>query len=147
MSANTTAAGLTNALGSADPAFVATAIHNLETSVDEMFVLLSGYLVFVMQAGFAMLTAGSVRTKNTKNVLLKNALDACVGAIAYFIFGYAFAYGPGGSEFSVAFSSTPARRAASRAHTLTVPLHSSTYPLCSAFRQVHWLWQLRLGLA
>eukprot|EP00189_Rhodosorus_marinus_P014086 CAMPEP_0184738036 /NCGR_PEP_ID=MMETSP0315-20130426/777_1 /TAXON_ID=101924 /ORGANISM="Rhodosorus marinus, Strain UTEX LB 2760" /LENGTH=480 /DNA_ID=CAMNT_0027205571 /DNA_START=159 /DNA_END=1601 /DNA_ORIENTATION=- len=58
-----------------------------------MFVLFSGYLVFMMQNGFAMLTAGSVRTKNTKNVLLKNLLDACVGAMGYWIFGYAFAYG------------------------------------------------------
>ncbi|PXF47143.1 Ammonium transporter 1 member 2 [Gracilariopsis chorda] len=66
-----------------------------ETSraLDVFFVLLSGYLVFLMQAGFAMLTAGSVRSKNTKNVLLKNVLDACVGAIAYYLFGYAFAYG------------------------------------------------------
>ncbi|KAI0566183.1 Ammonium Transporter [Gracilaria domingensis] len=62
-----------------------------------MFVLFSGYLVFLMQCGFAMLTAGSVRTKNTKNVLLKNVLDACVGAIAFYIFGWAFAYGPGGN--------------------------------------------------
>ncbi|OSX77964.1 hypothetical protein BU14_0126s0003 [Porphyra umbilicalis] len=64
------------------------------SSLDVMFVLVSGYLVFLMQAGFAMLTAGSVRSKNTKNVLLKNVLDACVGAIAYYLFGYAFAYGP-----------------------------------------------------
>ncbi|KAJ8906725.1 hypothetical protein NDN08_003214 [Rhodosorus marinus] len=62
-------------------------------ALDTMFVLFSGYLVFMMQNGFAMLTAGSVRTKNTKNVLLKNLLDACVGAMGYWIFGYAFAYG------------------------------------------------------
>jgi len=55
------------------------------SSLDVMFVLVSGYLVFLMQAGFAMLTAGSVRSKNTKNVLLKNVLDACVGAIAYYV--------------------------------------------------------------
>ena len=46
-----------------------------------------------MQAGFAMLCAGSVSSKNTKNILIKNVLDACVGAIAFFIFGYGFAYG------------------------------------------------------
>lgn len=68
-----------------------------ENALNTMFVLFSGYLVFLMQCGFAMLTAGSVRTKNTKNVLLKNVLDACVGAIAYYLFGFAFAYGPGGS--------------------------------------------------
>lgn len=68
-------------------------VVNLERSLNTMFALFSGYLVFLMQAGFAMLTAGSVRSKNTKNVLLKNVLDACVGAVAYYLFGYAFAYG------------------------------------------------------
>lgn len=62
-------------------------------SLDVFFVLFSGYLVFFMQAGFAMLTAGSVRSKNTKNVLLKNVLDACVGAIGYWLFGYSFSFG------------------------------------------------------
>ena len=46
-----------------------------------------------MQAGFAMLCAGSVRRKNTQNTMLKNLLDACGAAIAYFCVGYAFAFG------------------------------------------------------
>lgn len=70
------------------------ALASVQESIDVFFVLASGYLVFLMQAGFAMLTAGSVRTKNTKNVLLKNVLDAAVGSIAYFLFGWALAYGP-----------------------------------------------------
>ena len=40
-----------------------------------------------------MLCAGSVRKKNTHNTMLKNLLDACAAAIAYFCVGYAFAYG------------------------------------------------------
>lgn len=72
---------------------VANALAETSESLDIFFVLVSGVLVFLMQAGFAMLTAGSVRTKNVKNVLLKNVLDACVGAMAYFLFGWAFAYG------------------------------------------------------
>lgn len=74
-------------------------LQDHEGALNNMFVLFSGYLVFLMQCGFAMLTAGSVRTKNTKNVLLKNLLDACVGAMAYYLFGWAFAYGPGGNGF------------------------------------------------
>ena len=46
-----------------------------------------------MQAGFAMLCAGSVRAKNVKNILLKNMLDGCGGALGFFAIGFAFAYG------------------------------------------------------
>ena len=52
-----------------------------------------GALVYFMQTGFAMLTAGSIRAKNVKNVLLWNFLDSCGGGIAFWITGYAFAYG------------------------------------------------------
>ncbi|PNW84804.1 hypothetical protein CHLRE_03g159254v5 [Chlamydomonas reinhardtii] len=61
--------------------------------LDVSFLLFSGYLVFVMQLGFAVLCAGSIRSKNCMNILLKNMLDACVGAIGFYVFGYAFAYG------------------------------------------------------
>jgi len=48
-----------------------------------------------MQCGFAMLCAGSIRQKNVKHILLKNLLDACGGAIGYFIIGYELAFGTG----------------------------------------------------
>lgn len=46
-----------------------------------------------------MLCAGSVRTKNTMNILIKNVLDACAGALAYYVCGYAFAYGDSSNSF------------------------------------------------
>lgn len=46
-----------------------------------------------MQVGFAMLCAGAVRAKNAKNIILLNMLDACFGSIAWFITGFAFAFG------------------------------------------------------
>lgn len=66
------------------------------------FLLFAGAAVFLMQSGFAMLCAGSVRQKNVKNIMLKNLLDACGGAIGFFTVGYAFAYGTndsGGKNF------------------------------------------------
>ena len=50
------------------------------TEVNTFYLLWAGALVFLMQAGFAVLSAGSIRTKNVKNILLKNLLDACMGA-------------------------------------------------------------------
>lgn len=85
--------------GVVDSGKVFAEVGNINDSLDVFFLLVSGYLVFLMQAGFAMLTAGSVRSKNTKNVLLKNVLDACVGSIAFFLFGWAFSWGPGGNKF------------------------------------------------
>ena len=43
-----------------------------------------------------MLCAGSIRQKNVKNIMLKNLLDACGGAIGFFSIGFALAYGEGG---------------------------------------------------
>lgn len=70
-----------------------------EGGVNFAFVLVSAYLVFFMQTGFAMLCAGSVRTKNTMNILIKNVLDAAAGALSYYVFGWAFAYGESGNSF------------------------------------------------
>lgn len=78
---------------------IAKTLEDHATAVDKAYVLVSGFLVFLMQSGFAMLTAGSVRTTNVKVVLLKNILDACVGALAFFLFGYSFAFGIDGNSF------------------------------------------------
>jgi len=61
--------------------------------LDIFYLLFAGTLVFFMQTGFAMLCAGSVRQKNVKNIMLKNLLDACGGALSFWAVGYAFAYG------------------------------------------------------
>jgi len=81
-------------------------VLSMETGIDTFFLLFAGALVFMMQAGFAMLCAGSVRQKNVKNIMLKNLLDACGGALGFYTLGYGFAYGSGntfigGSLFAI----------------------------------------------
>ncbi|PRW45098.1 ammonium transporter [Chlorella sorokiniana] len=74
-------------------------------AAEERYTLLSAYLVFFMQAGFAMLSAGSVRAKNAKNIILLNLLDACFGCLAWYATGYAFAFGD--PELNAATNSYP----------------------------------------
>ncbi|KAJ4970759.1 hypothetical protein NE237_003858 [Protea cynaroides] len=68
---------------------------SVTNSINTIYLLFSAYLVFIMQLGFAMLCAGSVRAKNTMNIMLTNVVDAVVGSISYYLFGFAFAYGIG----------------------------------------------------
>ena len=65
----------------------------MHTSVDIIWVLIAGALVFFMQAGFAMVEAGFVRSKNAGNVLMKNLMDFALGAIAFYIIGYGLLMG------------------------------------------------------
>ena len=73
-------------------------------SQDISYMLISGFFVFFMQAGFAMLCAGSVRSKNVMNILIKNVLDACIGCMAYFCFGWAISYGDSGKGYPGEFA-------------------------------------------
>jgi Amt family ammonium transporter len=64
--------------------------------LDNIFVFLSGVLVFFMQAGFALVEAGLTRAKNVVNIFAKNMADALVGVLCFFAVGYAFAFGGDG---------------------------------------------------
>jgi hypothetical protein len=70
---------VSNALEAADEA-------EHENLKNFLFVI-SGAMIFFMQAGFATLCAGAVRIKNVQNTMLKNLLDACGAAIAFFLVG------------------------------------------------------------
>jgi Amt family ammonium transporter len=75
-------------------------------ALDAFYLLIMGVFVFFMQCGFALLEAGTVRSKNTKNILLKNLLDACLGAIIWWAWGMGVAYGDSGTEDGNVFIGT-----------------------------------------
>jgi len=75
---------------------VAADLQILQANTDVFYTLVCGAFIFLMQCGFAMLCAGSVRQKNVKNIMLKNLLDACGGALGFWAIGFANAYGTGG---------------------------------------------------
>lgn len=70
-------------------------VAGLAYSIDNLWVLLAGILVFFMQAGFALVEAGFTRSKNTTNILMKNVMDFCMGTLSFWAVGYALMYGDG----------------------------------------------------
>ena len=79
--------------GHASAEQAATSIADLEIAINSVWVVVCGVLVFFMQAGFAMIESGSVRSKNTVNVLMKNYIDSCIGAIAFWGIGFGLMFG------------------------------------------------------
>ncbi|MDP2065470.1 MAG: ammonium transporter [Burkholderiaceae bacterium] len=65
----------------------------LKQGADALFILLGGVMVLAMHAGFAFLELGTVRKKNQVNALVKILVDFSVSTVAYFLVGYAVAYG------------------------------------------------------
>ncbi|HZY17193.1 MAG TPA: ammonium transporter [Ramlibacter sp.] len=65
----------------------------LKQGSDTLFILLGGIMVLAMHAGFAFLELGTVRKKNQVNALVKILSDFSVSTVAYFLVGYAVAYG------------------------------------------------------
>mmetsp|Transcript_7812 Transcript_7812/g.24875 ORF Transcript_7812/g.24875 Transcript_7812/m.24875 type:complete len:472 (+) Transcript_7812:59-1474(+) len=72
---------------------LATAETNYNEALDTVWMLLASMLVFFMHAGFSLLEAGSVRFKNTQNILAKNLIVVTAGFLCWYSFGYPFAFG------------------------------------------------------
>jgi Amt family ammonium transporter len=68
-------------------------VDDLAVGLNTFFLLIAAALVFFMQAGFAMLTAGLTRAKNTTNILFKNLMDFVMCSIAFWAVGWGLAYG------------------------------------------------------
>jgi Amt family ammonium transporter len=68
-------------------------IFELQYALDTFYFLICGALVMWMAAGFAMLEAGLVRSKNTTEILLKNVALYAVACTMYMVCGYMIMYG------------------------------------------------------
>ncbi|MBN3909509.1 MAG: ammonium transporter [Nostoc sp. NMS1] len=65
----------------------------LQISIDTTWVLITGFLVFFMQTGFAMLEAGLIRQRGVVNALLENFIDAAVTILVWWGIGFGIAFG------------------------------------------------------
>ena len=70
-------------------------IFHLQYAIDTFYFLICGALVMWMAAGFAMLEAGLVRSKNTTEILTKNIVLYAVACTMYMVIGYDIMYDGG----------------------------------------------------
>lgn len=69
--------------------------------IDTVWVLLAAFLVFFMQAGFALLEAGFTRSKNAINIMMKNVMDFVIGTLGFWAIGYGLMFGEGTPFFGL----------------------------------------------
>ncbi|MEZ6060458.1 MAG: ammonium transporter [Planctomycetaceae bacterium] len=65
--------------------------------VDILWTCLAAFLVFFMQAGFALVEAGFTRAKNACNIIMKNLMDFSIGTLAFWAIGFGLMFGPSAS--------------------------------------------------
>jgi len=80
----------------ADPTGTATLKADPAAPVNFTWTLVAAFLVFFMQAGFALLGAGLIRSKNTVNYLTKSFLDFCMASLSFWAFGFPLMFGGSG---------------------------------------------------
>ena len=86
----------------AQPVFAQDGTPTVETvalDINTMWLLIAGFLVFFMQAGFALVETGFTRAKNVAHTMMMNLMVFCIGAIGYWLTGFAFQFG--GINFSL----------------------------------------------
>ena len=84
--------------GGAGPVFtaeLAAAIADQKVALDTLWVLVTGFLVFFMNLGFAMVESGLCRAKNTVNILAKNFIVFAIASIAFWVIGWGLMFGDG----------------------------------------------------
>ena len=62
-------------------------------AIDTVWTLMAAVLVFLMQAGFAMLETGFTRAKNAANIMMKNLMDFSLGSLAFWAIGFGIMFG------------------------------------------------------
>ncbi|MCX7655679.1 MAG: ammonium transporter [Treponemataceae bacterium] len=73
--------------------FAEETVDSLTKAMDMIWLVLTGSLVFFMQAGFAMVETGLTRAKNATNILMKNLMDFCFGSVVFWMIGWGLMYG------------------------------------------------------
>ena len=76
----------------------AVSADDVDSKLNDFILVVAAALVFFMQAGFAFLGAGLIRSKNTVNYMTKSFLDFCIASLGFWAFGYALMMGGGAAS-------------------------------------------------
>lgn len=72
---------------------IAEPVYAAEIDVNTLWTCLAAFLVFFMQAGFALVEAGFTRAKNACNIIMKNLMDFSIGSLAFWLVGFGLMFG------------------------------------------------------
>ena len=85
--------GLVSGIASVALADDAATAESVQTNLNVVWTLVAAILVFLMQAGFALVETGFTRAKNAANIMMKNLMDFAVGSLAFYVLGAALMFG------------------------------------------------------
>ena len=85
--------GLVSGIASVALADDAATAESVQTNLNVVWTLVAAILVFLMQAGFALVETGFTRAKNAANIMMKNIMDFAVGSLGFYILGAALMFG------------------------------------------------------
>ena len=74
---------------------MADALSSNKVALDTVWVLITAFLVFFMNLGFAMVESGLCRAKNAVNILAKNFIVFAISSIAFWVLGWGLMFGDG----------------------------------------------------
>ena len=85
--------GLVSGIASVALADDAATAESVQINLNVVWTLMAAILVFLMQAGFALVETGFTRAKNAANIMMKNLMDFAVGSLAFYVLGAALMFG------------------------------------------------------
>jgi len=111
-----------------DAAAESASVDVLAWTLNNLWIMIAGMLVFIMHLGFASLESGLTQSKNTVNILFKNSMIICIGILTYALCGFNIMY-PGDFNGFLSFASVPNFISVSPAdaEALLTPAYSEGY--------------------
>ena len=87
----------------ANPAALDAVKETLQNNMNIVWTCVAAFLVFFMQAGFALVETGFTRAKNCINIIMKNLMDFSIGSVAFFLIGFGLMFGATNGFFGTTY--------------------------------------------